>query len=91
MSTFSIREANVADISALARLHVTTFNETHAQFLKNGPTYAIRERQWRDSFQITDGSSFCLVVVDMHGHLLGFAKGVSLRARGSSRVLWRIE
>jgi hypothetical protein len=54
-----IREATAGDVSALAHLHVTTFNETHAPVLRNGPTYDIRERQWRAAFQAADGSWFC--------------------------------
>jgi len=46
MKAFMIREATSADVPALARLHVTTFNETHAPVLMNGPTYEVREHQW---------------------------------------------
>jgi hypothetical protein len=56
-----IREATAGDVSALAHLHVTTFNETHAPVLRNGPTYDTRERQWRAAFQAADGSWFCFV------------------------------
>jgi ribosomal protein S18 acetylase RimI-like enzyme len=69
---FSIREATVADIPALAELHVKTFNETHGP----GPTCEIRERQWREAFEVTDGSWFCFVVEGENGELVGFAKGV---------------
>ena len=43
---FIIREATSADISALAHLHVETFNETHVGPFGKGPTYELRERQW---------------------------------------------
>jgi hypothetical protein len=46
MKTFIIREARAADIRVLARLHVTTFNETHAPVRMDGPTYEVREYQW---------------------------------------------
>lgn len=39
------------------------------------PTYAIRERQWRDAFEVTDGSWFCFVIEDNDDQLVGFAKG----------------
>ena len=66
-----IREATAADVPALADLHVRTFNETHGP----GPTYEIRERQWREAFQSADGSWFCFVVEGEAGKLVGFAKG----------------
>lgn len=75
MKTVIIREATSADVPALARLHVTTFNETHAPVLMNGPTYEVREYQWRQAFQSADGSWFCFVIEDPNGELIGFAKG----------------
>jgi L-amino acid N-acyltransferase YncA len=75
MKTVIIREATPADVPALARLHVTTFLETHAPVLRNGPTYEVREHQWRQAFQSADGSWFCLVMEDPSGELIGFAKG----------------
>jgi GNAT superfamily N-acetyltransferase len=75
--TLVIREATAADIGALARLHVTTWNDTHlAPFEKGGPTYEIRESQWREAFKVTDGSWFCFVIEDRTGGLVGFAKGI---------------
>jgi hypothetical protein len=59
----------------LAHLHVTTFNETHAPILMNGPTYEVREYQWRQAFLSPDGSWFCFVIEDPKGELIGFAKG----------------
>jgi ribosomal protein S18 acetylase RimI-like enzyme len=73
--SFLFREATATDIPALADLHVRTFNETHGEGPKN-PTYAIRERQWRDTFGATDGSWFCFVIEGQNGELVGFAKGV---------------
>lgn len=70
-----IREATNSDIPALSRLHVTTWNETHG-WRPNGPTYELRERQWRDAFSRVDGSWFCLVIERPGGELVGFAKGV---------------
>jgi len=72
-----IRDATAADVPALARLHVTTWNDTHlAPFEKGGPTYETREWQWREAFKVTDGSWFCLVIEGRNGELIGFAKGV---------------
>ena len=70
-----IREAKPADIPALARLHVTTWNATYAPFLRNGPSVAVREQQWRETFAKADGSWFCYVVENAKADLVGFAKG----------------
>ncbi len=71
-----IRDAIAADIPALARLHVKTWNDTHLGPGGQGPTYELREWQWREAFKVTDGSWFCLVIEDRNGELVGFAKGV---------------
>lgn len=73
--TFHLREAREADVSALARLHVQTFIETHRRGLPGGPSCELRERQWREAFAQLDGSWFCYVVEDDRGELVGFAKG----------------
>jgi GNAT superfamily N-acetyltransferase len=70
-----IRDATARDIPALARLHVTTWDATHG-WRPNGPTYELRERQWRETFGQVDGGWFCLVVERPNGDLVGFAKGV---------------
>ena len=69
--SFHIRHATPDDVPTLARLHVHTFNETHG----GGPSYELRERQWREAFTVADGSWFCLVVEDDKGDLVAFAKG----------------
>ena len=74
-SSLVIRDAASSDIPALARLHVTTWNATHS-WRQKGPTYELRERQWRDTFDRGDGSWFCLVVERPNAELVGFAKGV---------------
>jgi L-amino acid N-acyltransferase YncA len=70
-----IRDATEADIPALARLHVLTWNATYAPFLMKGPSVEIREWQWREAFEKQDGSWFCFVVERADGELVGFAKG----------------
>jgi GNAT superfamily N-acetyltransferase len=72
---FTLREATAQDAPALADLHVRTFNETHIQGRGDGPTFELRERQWRDAFVLQDGSWFCVVVEGAGGELVGFAKG----------------
>ena len=73
--SFHIRHASSDDVPALARLHVQTFNETHRGGRTGGPSYALRERQWREAFTVTDGSWFCFVIEDDNGELVAFAKG----------------
>ena len=75
LKTVTVREATAADVPALARLHVATFNETHAPARNNGPTYAVREFQWRQAFESADGNWFCFVIEGPGGELIGFAKG----------------
>lgn len=72
---FHLRDARDADVPALARLHVQTFNETHRGGRPGGPSYELRERQWRDAFAMQDGRWFCYVIEDDRGELVGFAKG----------------
>src|SRR5215472_7913730 len=72
---FHVREAHDNDIPALAELHVKTFNETHRAGNPGGPSYELRERQWREAFERQDGSWFCYVIEDDRGELVGFAKG----------------
>ena len=74
LSSFIIREATSDDISALAAVHVKTWSEAYWT-VRFPPSYKTREYQWRQQFQINDGSWFCLVVENMHGQLIGFAKG----------------
>jgi ribosomal protein S18 acetylase RimI-like enzyme len=69
-----IREATVADVPALARLHVTTWNATYAPFGLKGPGVEVRERQWRVKFADDDPDWFCLVVERRDGNLVGFAQ-----------------
>jgi ribosomal protein S18 acetylase RimI-like enzyme len=74
-----IREATPDDLHALVPLHLKTWRDTYENILSekdlSGPTYEIRERQWRNNFETTDGSWFCFVVEDESGQLVGFAVG----------------
>jgi L-amino acid N-acyltransferase YncA len=71
-----IRDANRDDIPVLAALHVKTWSDTYPLTL-HPPTYQIRERQWQQQFDKTDGSWFCFVVENGAGELIGFAKGTT--------------
>jgi GNAT superfamily N-acetyltransferase len=70
-----VRDAREDEVPALARLHVQTFDETHRGGQSGGPSYELRERQWRQAFEVRDGSWFCVVAEDDGGELVGFAKG----------------
>ena len=71
---FALREMTRADVSAVAALHVATFNETHT-VNNDGPSYELRESQWRKAFTESDGSWFGVVIENERGELVGFAKG----------------
>lgn len=66
-----LRDASPADVSALAELHVRTFDETHGP----GPRRALRLQQWEAAFAERDESRFCVVLEDPAGNLVGFARG----------------
>ena len=72
--SLNILEAARDDIPALAELHVKTWSDTYGSVV-NPPAYRIRERQWREQFDRTDGTWFCFVVENRDGQLVGFAKG----------------
>src|SRR5262245_49772663 len=73
--SFRKRNATTDDIPALPQAQVQTFNETHRGGRPGGPSYELRERQWREAFLVADGSWFCFVVEDDDGDLVAFAKG----------------
>ena len=72
--TVTVRDMTAADVPAVAALHVATFNETHTVD-NRGPSYALREQQWRSAFENHDGTWFGVVIEAEHGELIGFAKG----------------
>jgi GNAT superfamily N-acetyltransferase len=66
---FRIELAMPQDLTALARLHVCAFQETHG----GGPAIDLRLAQWTAHFASGEGA-FCLVV-RRDDELVGFAKG----------------
>ena len=74
LQTFSIQEATSADIPLIARVHVTSWNDTYARLGTQGPGVEFREQQWREAFAKVDGSWFCLALTTAQGELIGFAK-----------------
>lgn len=72
---FRVREAREDETTALAALHVQTFNEAHGAGRSGGPSFELRQRQWQEAFAARDGTWFCFVAEDSGGELIGFAKG----------------
>ena len=75
LQSLRIRETTAEDIPVLARLHVVTWNATYAPLLMRGPSYAVREHQWREAFARNDPGWFGFVVERADGELVGFAQG----------------
>ncbi len=73
LAALVVREVVPGDISALAALHVTTWNDTYAGLAK-GPSVAIREQQWREAFD-SRADWFAFVIARPEGELVAFAKG----------------
>ena len=69
--SYSHRDATIADVEALAVLHVATFRETHGR----GPSVAIRREQWKEILGKADPSDFTILVEEVGGELVGFARG----------------
>jgi len=77
LDDFVIRDARTGDISDLAELHVSAWNDAYAPFM-TGPSVEIREMQWRQAFENPAGW-FCLVLTRPAGDLVGFAKAIFRR------------
>lgn len=71
--SFKIREATIKDIPSLVALHVKTYRQTHGFW--GSPTTKTRHFQWYKFFQEKNDRSFCMVIDDGKGKLIGFAKG----------------
>jgi ribosomal protein S18 acetylase RimI-like enzyme len=73
LDTIVFRDAEAADIPALAELHVTTWNATYNT--TRGPTIATRTWQWNQVFAREQRRDFILVLEDRNGRLIGFTWG----------------
>jgi len=73
LESIVFRDAVVADIAALAELHVTTWNATYNT--TRGPSIATRTWQWNEVFSQDNRRDFVLVLEDQNGRLIGFAWG----------------
>jgi len=67
-----MRDAGPADLQRLAQLHVDTFNETHVGPLGSGPTFALRESQWRPILYQLHAANFVIVIEAPEKELVGF-------------------
>jgi len=74
LDSITFRDAVVADIPALAELHVTMWNATYRT--SRGPSVATRTAQWERVFARADRRDFVLVLEDHAGRLIGFTWGV---------------
>jgi L-amino acid N-acyltransferase YncA len=74
VDSIRIRELGVADVPALANIHVKTWNETYARG-NNGPSVQLRENQWRERFNKKNEGWFVLGVENASGKMIGFAAG----------------
>jgi ribosomal protein S18 acetylase RimI-like enzyme len=72
IGALTMRDAGLADLAKLAQLHVDTFNETHVGPLGSGPTFAVREWQWREKLGELHATNFVLVVETPAKELVGF-------------------
>ena len=80
LNSFVIREATAEDIHDLALLHVKTWSETYGG---HGPRFGVREFQWREMFKQSPRDWFVLVIENVGGELVGFAKGQPYKHEGS--------
>lgn len=74
LDSLIFREAKQEDIPKLAALHVKTWNATYPG-VKNPPTYATRESQWKEQFEKPDTEWFCYVIENPARELIGFTRG----------------
>lgn len=71
---FTFREANLADLEALVKLHVASWNATYPHYFPK-PTPELRKKQWEKAYLDKEGNWFCYVVENSNGEIIGFATG----------------
>ena len=76
VSGYEIRPATLADVPAIAKVHVETFIETHGAPPERAPTYALRLMQWSNIFVKNDRRDFSFVIEKEGGEIVGFARGI---------------
>lgn len=73
LASIVCRDAVPDDITALAELHVTTWNATYRT--SHGPTVETRRAQWQNVFRRANPQEFVLVLEDRDRRLIGFSFG----------------
>ena len=76
MSDHPIRLASIADVPALAALHVKTWNATYNVQPHEGPSIETRTWQWNQFFKENKEHAFALVMENEKGELIGFTRAV---------------
>jgi len=80
-----IREATMADVAAIARVHVESWRTTYKGLLPDdylaNLTYEQREPRWREILSKPVGHSLVYVAEDNAGNVVGFASGGPERSR----------
>ena len=79
MSNVRIREAQVNDAAAIAKVHVDSWRTTYAGIVPDDfltkLSYGQRERNWRNILSTPDSTEFVYVAEDAEGSVIGFASG----------------
>ena len=74
-----IREANVSDVAAIAKVHVDSWRTTYAGVIPDDylakMSYEGRERAWRNNFTKPASHGFVYVAEDEKNEVVGFASG----------------
>ena len=89
VSGFNIRPATLADVPAIAKVHVEAYIETHRVSAARAPKYPLRLMQWSSAFIKGGGRWFCFVIENDGGEIVGFAKG-NLPEDGADGLLNKI-
>lgn len=76
-TTHIVREATLADVPEIAKVHVDAWRETYeglmSQRALTSHSYADREALWNRA--LAPGSATCLFVAESDGEIVGFAAG----------------
>jgi ribosomal protein S18 acetylase RimI-like enzyme len=74
-----IREAQIEDSAAIAKVHIDSWRTTYRGIVSDGYlsalSYQERERQWHEFFQVTDHFQFAYVAEVGNNQIVGFAAG----------------
>jgi hypothetical protein len=74
-----IREAEITDAAAIARVHVDSWRTTYVGIVPTdhlaGLSYEQREQEWHRTLSIPTGLEFVYVAEDTAGNVIGFAWG----------------